>query len=1125
MKTKRLVSIILILLCMNIVYSYANPIKDGFLIQGFEKKISGNETNYESHIPGVKEALVVRTTQGPQVIEWESEPVSQKQTGKVNFAFISGISSMLPGNMSPMFTLYMNNEKLLDFNVKSGEKWAYKGEKQSEFTFEQYYKNPRNERFGYFFLSIPSKYLPKDKNVTFRIEGTPENVNNWVMIFKSKVKDEVLASCTNTLLKDSKKQVIKVTYSHYGAPTQARLEMGQAKKTVNLRFGINNLELAVDPIKTKSTEELKVITKGEVISKNVELFPTREWQVNFVQHTHTDIGYTRPQHEILSEHIRFIDYALDYCDLTDDYPEDAKFRWTCETAWAVSEYIRTRPKEQVERLKKRVKEGRIEVTAMYFNYDELPGEQELAYSLYPLKHFKQEGIPVRSAMQNDVNGIAWSFSEFFPDLGVKYVIIGTHGHKALISFDKPTVFWWESPSGKKTLTYRAEHYNYGNFLQVEKDNFEEFEKRMLNYLNELESKNYPHDIVSVQYSGYFTDNSPPSTAGSDMIRKWNEKYAYPQLRMAVASEFMQVVEEKHGKELATYRAAWPDWWTDGFGSAAREAAFARYAQADIISNQISLSLAKVLGASVSPTVNREMDEANKALLFYGEHTFGFHGSIWDPFGKETMEQRSHKGAYAWEAYRRSRPIGETALGLLQTYVPRHKDKAGIIVFNPLNWSHTGQTTIYADHEVLPIGKKTIIRDENGKEIKKQIIRSYADASYWDLWVEDMPALGSKYYTIEIKEEAVKSAVNDKKEITTIENEWYRIQLDANKGVVTEWFDKELNKNLISSDTEWQMGELIYERDDKRGALDQFKPGNFKRFSPTKVTYEGCQKGDIWDTYKFKGTSPAGMDEDNFIFEIKLYKTCKQVNFTYRLKKKQETEPEALYVAFPFELNQGKIFFDVPGGTIEAGVEQIPGSTTDWNTVQNFASVRNEKEQIVLGSKEIPLMQFGNINLGRFQADATPESNHIFTWPMNNYWVTNFNADQHGEFEWTYYLTSSNDPSIAYATRFAWGNRIPLLNRLIPAGVSNNKEPLKGSILSLNPSNVLLVNMVPVEGENALLLQLREIGGKASVLDISSAYQNIQVKEASPLGEEQPTGSQIAIKAWENKFVKIKLSAR
>ncbi|MEI2726159.1 MAG: hypothetical protein V9H26_22385 [Verrucomicrobiota bacterium] len=68
------------------------------------------------------------------------------------------------------------------------------------------------------------------------------------------------------------------------------------------------------------------------------LQPPRKWTVYLTQHTHTDIGYTRPQTEILPEHLRYIDYALDYCDLTDSYPDDARFRWTCETSWAVREY-------------------------------------------------------------------------------------------------------------------------------------------------------------------------------------------------------------------------------------------------------------------------------------------------------------------------------------------------------------------------------------------------------------------------------------------------------------------------------------------------------------------------------------------------------------------------------------------------------------------------------------------------------------------------------------------------------------------------------------------------------------------------------------------------------------------
>ena len=103
---------------------------------------------------------------------------------------------------------------------------------------------------------------------------------------------------------------------------------------------------------------------------------------------------------------------------------------------------------------------------MYLNFDELPDEQTLAASLAPLKLFRDEGLRADLAVQDDVNGIAWCFSEYFADAGVKYLNMGTHGHRALICFDKPTVFWWESPSGKKILAYRAEHYHLGNYWGV-----------------------------------------------------------------------------------------------------------------------------------------------------------------------------------------------------------------------------------------------------------------------------------------------------------------------------------------------------------------------------------------------------------------------------------------------------------------------------------------------------------------------------------------------------------------------------------------------------------------------------------------------------------------------------------
>jgi alpha-mannosidase len=77
---------------------------------------------------------------------------------------------------------------------------------------------------------------------------------------------------------------------------------------------------------------------------------------------------------------------------------------------------------------------------MYFNFDELPDEQTLAASLKPIRRFKNEGLEVKVAMQNDVNGIGWCLNDYYNDLGVKYLNMGTHGHRALIAFDKPTLF-------------------------------------------------------------------------------------------------------------------------------------------------------------------------------------------------------------------------------------------------------------------------------------------------------------------------------------------------------------------------------------------------------------------------------------------------------------------------------------------------------------------------------------------------------------------------------------------------------------------------------------------------------------------------------------------------------------
>ncbi|PLW97234.1 MAG: glycosyl hydrolase family 38, partial [Marinilabiliales bacterium] len=223
---------------------------------------------------------------------------------------------------------------------------------------------------------------------------------------------------------------IRFNYIHLGDPAEATIQVEQESQNFMLRSGLNEVDFLIRKV-GEPTSVKTVFTVGDKIQKqDVQLKPVKEWTVYLVQHSHTDIGYTRAQSEILAEHLRYIDYALDYCDQTDSYSEDAQFRWTCEASWAVREYLNNRPKEQTDRLIQRIKEGRIEVTGMFFNFSEVVDETALAIQLQALKQFREQGIDVTSAMQNDVNGIGWCMVDYYHNTGVKYLTMGQHGHRA-----------------------------------------------------------------------------------------------------------------------------------------------------------------------------------------------------------------------------------------------------------------------------------------------------------------------------------------------------------------------------------------------------------------------------------------------------------------------------------------------------------------------------------------------------------------------------------------------------------------------------------------------------------------------------------------------------------------------
>ena len=895
---------------------------------------------------------------------------------------------------------------------------------------------------------------------------------------------------------------------------------GKELLSADLVRGVNRFLLTFPAVTRPSKITLTAkVNDQPAVKYPVTLIPPKKWEIYFVQHSHTDIGYTRPQSEILAEHMRYIDYALDYCDQTDGFPDDAKFRWTCESSWVTREYLRSRPAEQIERFKQRIAEGRIEVTGMYSNMAEISDENVMYDFLQPLKEFSKIGVPVKTAMQNDVNGIAWCMPDYFRNTGVKYLIMGINMTRSILPFDKPTCFWWEAPSGERMLAFRADHYMTGNNFGIESKAIRP--ENMLWHIADLDNRGYPFDRIGIQYSGYRTDNAPPSTAACELVKKWNEKYEYPKLRLAVSSEFMEYVEKNYADKLPVHRTAWLDWWTDGYGSTSRETAEIRRTQNMKQVDEGLFAMVSLMGGKLSPALEANMDHISENIIFFDEHTCGASESISRPFSENSTRQWLQKGAYAWEALKKVTLLNEEALARFQPYLKKATFPV-IYVINSLGWTRSGDIEIFIDNEVIPVEKKVRIVDlSNGREVPAQVLTKRREGSYWVLGVKDIPAMGYKALKAEIIDEAPISEVGSN--VETLENMYYKIVVDKTTGAVSSLYDKELRQELADGQNPYHIGQPVRETLNNRREM---KPAQ-TTVSNVKVT--AGTNGQVWESIKIasdiegfeKGIdgAPRGIE-----MEIRLYKNVKKVEFRYMANKLILTDPEALYVAFPFSFPDSRIVFETIGGTLTQGA-QLPGSSSDWNAAQNFVAVRGKKGQIIVVSDDIPLWHFSDFNMSKFERYPKQGKTWLYSWVMNNYWTTNFRAYQEGGFSWSYQITSTSDTTNTFATKYAWGERNPFPTRTFPAGKNELKDYTLETLKISGPDNAMLINSRPsFKDTRSILLHFREIEGLPAEVSISSVVSGLPVKrivEVNTIGKQtgQPVTS-VKLKPFEVRFVEV-----
>ncbi len=778
-------------------------------------------------------------------------------------------------------------------------------------------------------------------------------------------------------------------------------------------------------------------------------------RVYLIHHSHTDIGYTHDQPIVWELERRFLDAALDLCAEGDDAADDA-FRWTVETTAPLLHWLERADSAQVERLRRAERAGRLEVTGMLANLTPLFDTDQLIESLQPLALLRERyGLHVRHAMNCDVNGHNWPLVEVLLDAGIEAFSMAINEVFGGAPLDRPDVFQWEGPSGRRLLTFNGWHYMQGNFMGIP-DDPERFRTAWAEIEGRLEAKGWPLPCIAIQITHPSGDNGSADPRLPAFVRRWNAEGNGPRLRLAIPRDWWAAVRAS-GAALPTHRGDWTDYWNFGAISSAREQTMNRQSRARL-RNADAFAAADGTGTARAPL----RAEAWRALHLWDEHTWGADLSVRDPENEDAAAQWHHKAHAAYQARSLSLLLQRDAVADLVRRIP-HGPEDALVLFNPSPWERRMGG---------PVPERCLHRHGlpgDPSASRHAVDRTSGAPAKW-LPAVPVPALGWTVVPVAALRDVGQPAPS---EAAVVETDRLRITFDRERGGIAGWWDKTLERELVDPAAPWPLASFVHEE-----VADRQHPW------PRHLLYAGGWRGD-WRARR-RGAAvrqhrvlrtpggwrveqhldAAGVDDARIVFTLEEGSGDLEVSAAWTMRP--ITHPEATYLFFPFALIGATARFDAGGVAVRVEADQIPGCCRDYFTVQRWVDLSGPAGGVTVATPDNPLAQFGGFHFAHGTRRADPARPWFLGWVTNNYWETNFRAHQAGRVQ-ARYVVRPHAGDFAEAAAHRFGEEVAHGPVWAPAWDPAGPDaplPPTGGLLSVGGEGILLLHLLP-DGEGAL----------------------------------------------------------
>lgn len=1027
---------------------------------GYRETVEGQRLYYHSPYPGQLSALLVRASDGTMKAIWKTEsiPPDFKATEAI-FVFLGGLAT---AKGSHRFYLTVNGASPLEFTTSetsARKEWTVGQRDGLELSFQTALVDQFDELFGYFYLRVPRRLLQPGQPLTLELTAEKGGSSDWVMVFEQPLFSWARLKALPALLNTSPpRQPLLLEISNFGPPFPVRVKAGSMVEVRTiLKTGYNQFYLEVEPASRKREIETSIYRGREkIFSALAEQKPVRPIELWLLPHSHLDIGYSDYQEEVERKQWQNIDTAIELAEKSQSLPPEARFKWNVEQLWHVETYLREKGEEGKRKLLRAVKNGWIGLQATLAN--ELTGlchpEELLELTAYARK-LETEGFPpITSAMITDIPAYSWSLVSALAQSGVRYFSSGPNympilpdggdrvGHALKTWADRP--FYWVSPSGQDKILFWMAGRGYSWFHGLNLGNFRVERKReILEYVEELERKNYPYSMVQVRYT-VGGDNGPPDPDLSRQVAEWNKEFLTPQLVIATSEKLFQELEKRHGREIPAVKGDFSGYWEDGATSTARETARNRNLSERLLQLETLYSL-----LIPEEFINRAEDfyEAWRQVVLFHEHTWGAHDSISNPDGENAIKQWEYKKAILEKGLSLA---GELENNLkMKTGATDETKKVSKVSLEVINTTSFTRSEIVFIPPELSAGLDLVL-GENDRALPSQRL---ADGSL-AVAISQLPPFSSQQIRL-FKGSSWPGGLA-RAEDYSLENDWLRLQLNPETGAVRSLVFKPAG-NLELVDTGKFSGLNAY----------LYVPGTDPtRAQPARVRkISVLEPGPLVASLALELEAPGCRSLKTI---IRLSGLEGRIDFLNQLDKIKTREKESVHLAFPFRLPRAEVKLDLGWGTVNPFFEEIPGACLDFFSVQKAVGLRRPDVNLIWVTPDAPLVEIGDLtderSAGGFPRAWKKEllpSTTIISYALNNYWHTNYKADQEGEIELRYTLFLNLQPELSLLKLQALRTCQPLV--VIP--VEESWIPLE-SALRVEPERVVVTRLKAVAGSEA-----------------------------------------------------------